>query len=276
MRRVYLFILAGCLLGLNANAQQQQEVETIPFQMVEQKPSFNGGDTKAFTEWVNSHIVYPESEKANGTEGRVTLSITIGADGSIKDVSVIRGTGTELDKEAVRVVSSSPKWAPGRQKGVPVNVSFMYPVMFSLPKPSSTNTASSNSESQIKEKSQEANHSNSTNNDWPSWITDYERRGTNNSAEEVITFSEPLDVFNFLQSRVFKSSDGTTLDISPSGVKANGRTITGAVTVTYIQRQQAIMKATSPRTGHTYTFIAYADRNCIVCDDDHTMYFGKK
>ena len=149
MRRVYLFILAGCLLGLNANAQQQQEVETIPFQMVEQKPSFNGGDTKEFTEWVNSHIVYPESEKANGTEGRVTLNITIGADGSIKDVSVIRGTGTELDKEAVRVVSSSPKWAPGRQKGVPVNVSFMYPVMFSLPKPSSTNTASSNSESQI-------------------------------------------------------------------------------------------------------------------------------
>ena len=79
------------------------------------------------------------------------MNITIGADGSIKDVSVIRGTGTELDKEAVRVVSSSPKWAPGRQKGVPVNVSFMYPVMFSLPKPSSTNTASSNSESQIKE-----------------------------------------------------------------------------------------------------------------------------
>ena len=96
------------------------------------------------------------------------------------------------------------------------------------------------------------------------------------SSEEVITFRTPLDVFNFLQSRVFKSSDGITLDIRPDGVKANGRAITGAVQVTYIQRQQAIMKATSPLTGHTYTFIAYADRNCIVCDDDHTMYFGKK
>ena len=93
---------------------------------------------------------------------------------------------------------------------------------------------------------------------------------------EIITFSTPMDVFNFLQSRVFKSSDGITLDISPYGVKADGRAITGAVQVTYIQRQQAIMKATSPATGHTYTFIAYADKNCIVCDDDHTMYFGKK
>ena len=104
------------------------------------------------------------------------------------------------------------------------------------------------------------------------------RTASDDAAEEreVITFSTPMDVFNFLQSRVFKSSDGITLDISPYSVKANGRAITGAVQVTYIQRQQAIMKATSPATGHTYTFIAYADKNCIVCDDDHTMYFGKK
>lgn len=100
--------------------------------------------------------------------------------------------------------------------------------------------------------------------------------GNRNTSETAVYFSTPLDVFNFLQSRVFKSSDGITLDISPYGVTANGRTIAGAVKVTYIQRQQAIMKATSPSTGHTYTFIAYADRNCIVCDDDHTMYFGKK
>ena len=94
--------------------------------------------------------------------------------------------------------------------------------------------------------------------------------------DEDITFSTSMDVFDFVQSRVFKSSDGITLDITPYGVKANGRTITGAVRVTYIQRQQAIMQATSPATGHTYTFIAYADRNCIVCRDDDTMYFGKK
>lgn len=118
-----------------------QEVETIPFQMVENKPTFNGGDTNEFTKWVNSHIVYPESVKANGTEGRVTLNITIGADGSVKDVSVVRGLDPELDKEAVRVVSSSPKWAPGHQKGVPVNVSFMYPVMFTMPQSNSKHSS---------------------------------------------------------------------------------------------------------------------------------------
>ena len=104
----------------------------------------------------------------------------------------------------------------------------------------------------------------------------YESKNSMTREREDITFSTPMDVFNFLQSKVFKSSDGITLDISPYGVKANGRAITGAVKVTYIQRQQAILKATSPTTGHTYTFIAYADKNCIVCDDDHTMYFGKK
>lgn len=102
--------------------------------------------------------------------------------------------------------------------------------------------------------------------------------GSNNTVNEreVITFSTSMDVFDFVQSRVFKSSDGITLDITPYGVTANGRTITGAVQVTYIQPQQAILKATSPANGHTYTFIAYADRNCIVCSDDNTMYFGKK
>lgn len=99
---------------------------------------------------------------------------------------------------------------------------------------------------------------------------------TRNGAKEVITFSTPQDVFNFLQSRVFKSSDGITLDIRPSGVKANSRLITAAVQVTYIRTQQAILKANSPLSGHTYTFIVYADKNCIVCSDDNTMYFGKK
>ena len=129
---------------------------------------------------------------------------------------------------------------------------------------------------QIKEMPHEKHLSNPEDNRSSGIMIPPERQGTSYSEREVITFSTPLDVFNFLQSRVFKSSDGITLDITPYGVKANGRAITGAVKVTYIQRQQAIMKATSPATGHTYTFIAYADRNCIVCDDDHTMYFGKK
>ena len=92
----------------------------------------------------------------------------------------------------------------------------------------------------------------------------------------MITFHTPLDVFNYLQSRSFKSSDGITLDIRPDGIKANSRPITAAVQVTYIRTQQAILNATSPYTGHKYTFIVYADKNCVVCHDDKTMYFGKK
>ena len=100
-------------------------------------------------------------------------------------------------------------------------------------------------------------------------------QNTRSTEKEVITFHTPLDVFNYLQSRSFKSSDGITLDIRPDGIKANSRPITAAVQVTYIRTQQAILNATSPYTGHKYTFIVYADKNCVVCHDDNTMYFGK-
>ena len=144
----YLLVLTITLFSFffSPFAFAQEEVDTIPFALVEQKPSFNGGDANAFSEWINSKIVYPETAKANNTQGRVTLGFTVGADGCVKDVRVLRGIDPDLDKEAVRVVSSSPKWIPGRQNGEPVNVSFNYPVVFSLPK-TSTPTSSSSSQS---------------------------------------------------------------------------------------------------------------------------------
>ena len=101
-------------------------------------------------------------------------------------------------------------------------------------------------------------------------------QNTRSTEKEVITFRTPLDVFNYLQSRSFKSSDGVTLDIRPDGIKANSRPITAAVQVTYIQAQRAILNATSPYTGHKYTFLVYVDKNCVICHDDNTMYFGRK
>ena len=101
-------------------------------------------------------------------------------------------------------------------------------------------------------------------------------QNTRSTKTEEITFRTPLDVFNYLQSRSFKSSDGITLDIRPDGIKANSRPITAAVQVTYIQSQRAILNATSPYTGHKYTFIVYVDKNCVICSDDNTMYFGRK
>ena len=100
------------------------------FRIVEQKPSFNGGDANEFSKWVNSRLVYPEICKEKGIQGRVTLQFTIRADGSVTNVSVLRGVHPALDKEAVRVVSSSPKWKPGRSQGKPVDVTFTFPVIF--------------------------------------------------------------------------------------------------------------------------------------------------
>jgi len=115
--------------------EAQEEVveeETIPFQLVEEKPTFQGGDANEFTKWVNSKLVYPEIAKENGVQGKVTLQFTVNTDGSVSNVKVLRGIDSSLDKEAVRVVSSSPKWKPGKQRDRPVKVTYTFPVIFQL------------------------------------------------------------------------------------------------------------------------------------------------
>ena len=108
------------------------EEEAIPFQLVEEKPSFQGGDANQFSKWVNSRLVYPEIAKENGVQGRVTLQFTVEKDGSVTKVKVLRGVDPSLDKEAVRVVSSSPKWKPGKQRDRAVPVTYTFPVIFQL------------------------------------------------------------------------------------------------------------------------------------------------
>ena len=108
------------------------EEEAIPFQLVEEKPSFNGGDANEFSKWVNSKLQYPEIAKENGVQGRVTLQFTVNPDGSVSNVKVLRGVDSSLDKEAVRVVSMSPKWKPGKQRDRAVKVTYTFPVIFHL------------------------------------------------------------------------------------------------------------------------------------------------
>ena len=116
----------------SAPEEETIEEEAIPFQLVEEKPSFNGGDANEFSKWVNSRLVYPEIAKENGVQGRVTLQFTVNADGSVSNVKVLRGVDSSLDKEAVRVVSSSPKWKPGKQRDRAVKVTYTFPVIFQL------------------------------------------------------------------------------------------------------------------------------------------------
>lgn len=99
---------------------------------LERAPTFQGGDSNTFSLWVNSHLNYPKEAKDNGVQGTVRLSFTIDVDGSVTDVKVIRGVDPVLDAEAVRVVSSSPKWTPGYQSGRNVRVTYTFPIIFHL------------------------------------------------------------------------------------------------------------------------------------------------
>lgn len=116
-------------------AEVEEEVvedDAIPFMLVEEKPSFMGGDANAFSKWVNERLEYPEIAKENGVQGRVTLQFTVNTDGSVSNVKVLRGVDPSLDKEAVRVVSMSPKWTPGKQRNRAVKVTYTFPVIFQL------------------------------------------------------------------------------------------------------------------------------------------------
>ncbi|HIZ85476.1 MAG TPA: energy transducer TonB [Candidatus Coprenecus stercoravium] len=107
--------------------------EAVPYQVVEERPTFNGGDPNVeFQKWIYQHITYPEVARENGISGRVFLQFTIEADGSITNVRVLRGVDPSLDQAAIDVVKKSPKWTPGRQRDKAVRVTFNFPIVFTL------------------------------------------------------------------------------------------------------------------------------------------------
>lgn len=113
--------------------QNPEKKAPEPFQLVEEKPSFNGGNAADFSKWVNERLVYPKEAKDKKIEGRLVLSFVITEKGKMTDVRVLRGADPLLDAEAVRVVSSSPAWVPGKNKdGEYVPVTYTFPVIFKL------------------------------------------------------------------------------------------------------------------------------------------------
>ena len=109
----------------------KEEVTQKVFDVVEVMPSFPGGQG-ALIQYLNSHVKYPVVAQENGIQGRVTISFVVERDGSITDVKVARSVDPSLDKEAARVVSSMPRWTPGKQNGSAVRVKFNVPVVFRL------------------------------------------------------------------------------------------------------------------------------------------------
>lgn len=105
--------------------------ETKVFDVVEQMPSFKGGDA-ALMEWLSKNIKYPVIAEENGIQGRVVATFVVERDGSITDVKIVKSVDPSLDKEAIRVLKAMPKWIPGRQNGQPVRVKYTVPVTFRL------------------------------------------------------------------------------------------------------------------------------------------------
>ncbi len=110
--------------------EEEPEEQTI-FEVVENMPEFPGG-MAALMQFLSKNIKYPTIAQENGTQGRVIVQFVVNRDGTIVDPVVVRSVDPYLDKEALRVIVTMPKWKPGMQRGKPVRVKFTVPVVFRL------------------------------------------------------------------------------------------------------------------------------------------------
>ena len=103
------------------------------FYIVEDMPTFNGGKPATeFRKYIAQNLQYPEIAAENGVSGRVIVQFAVDKTGKVVDARIVRSVDSALDKEAVRVVMSSPKWTPGKQRGKAVKVLFTFPINFVL------------------------------------------------------------------------------------------------------------------------------------------------
>lgn len=108
-----------------------EEVAEEIFTIVEDQPTPVGG-MQAFYQFVQKELKYPAQARRMGIEGRVYVQFVVDRDGSITEVTTIRGIGAGCDEEAVRVLKNAPKWNPGKQRGRAVKVRMILPITFKL------------------------------------------------------------------------------------------------------------------------------------------------
>ncbi|HQH40491.1 MAG TPA: energy transducer TonB [Bacteroidales bacterium] len=111
---------------------EEEAAEEEVFFIVEEMPSFQGKGQEGFREWIQKNLQYPPVAAENGIQGRVFVQFAVNSKGEVVDAKVVKGVDPALDKEALRVVMSSPKWTPGKQRGKPVKVQFTFPIVFVL------------------------------------------------------------------------------------------------------------------------------------------------
>ena len=127
--KVALMMLVLLFSFMTSTAQTKKN--NMVYDVVEVMPQFPGGQT-AMLKYIMENIKYPKQIMEEGIQGRVTVSFIVEKDGRVSNVRLLRSVQPLLDKEAVRVVKSMPKWSPGKQNGKPVRVRFNLPVMFKL------------------------------------------------------------------------------------------------------------------------------------------------
>lgn len=108
----------------------KEEIDEI-FMIVEEDPQFPGG-TAAFQKFLRDNMRYPRGARALGVEGKVYVKAVVGKDGKLTDIELLKGIGSGCDEEALRVVSQSPPWKPGRQRGNAVRTRIVIPLVFKL------------------------------------------------------------------------------------------------------------------------------------------------
>lgn len=135
MKKILFIALLSFGFMANAMAQHFDEGEEVieqsdkVFEVVDEMPSFPGGQSALF-DFMAKNIKYPEVAEECGIQGRVLVTFIVKKDGSLSDVRVAKSVDPSLDKEAVRIIKSMPKWNPGIHKGKYVNVKFTLPVTF--------------------------------------------------------------------------------------------------------------------------------------------------
>lgn len=114
-------------------AVQEEEIEEDqPFLKVEEMPSFMGGDLMTFRNWVQSKVKYPQIAQENNISGRVLLMFVIERDGSLTNIQILQTPDSSLSDEAIRVLKTSPKWKPGKQRNQTVRVKYTLPIDFRI------------------------------------------------------------------------------------------------------------------------------------------------
>lgn len=113
------------------DVDEEEHVEAEIFTIVEEQPSFPGGEA-ALMEFLAKNTVYPPMARESNIQGTVYVQFVVEPDGSVSNVKIMRGIGAGCDEEAIRVVKNMPKWKPGKQRGKPVRVYFNLPFKFTL------------------------------------------------------------------------------------------------------------------------------------------------